>query len=297
MKIGIALSGGGMRGIAHAGVLKALEENDIKIDIIGGTSSGSLVASLYAMGYSPYYIYLLFQRYAKDMVSMDLSPIFNGVGELFKNKKFQIVGLNNGKNIEKEYNNLALRKGVKTISDISMPIIIPSVDINTAKEYIFTNCDIKNRIINKNQKENKEEIEENYISNIPVGTAVRASSSFPGIFCPCEYEGHNFLDGGILNNIPVKEIKKQGADIVIAVNFKADEVNEESNIMDITMRTIDIMGNKISEKSLKKYSDFIITIETDKMGLLDYTKLEVCYNKGYEMTNNVMNQILKLVKE
>ena len=226
MKIGIALSGGGMRGIAHAGVLKALEENDIKIDIIGGTSSGSLVASLYAMGYSPYYIYLLFQRYAKDMVSMDLSPIFNGVGELFKNKKFQIVGLNNGKNIEKEYNNLALRKGVKTISDISMPIIIPSVDINTAKEYIFTNCDIKNRIINKNQKENKEEIEENYISNIPVGTAVRASSSFPGIFCPCEYEGHNFLDGGILNNIPVKEIKKQGADIVIAVNFKADEVNE-----------------------------------------------------------------------
>lgn len=296
MKIGIALSGGGMRGIAHAGVLKALEENDIKIDIIGGTSSGSLVASLYAMGYSPYYIYLLFQRYAKDMVSMDLSPIFNGVGELFKNKKFQIVGLNNGKNIEKEYNNLALRKGVKTISDISMPIIIPSVDINTAKEYIFTNCDIKNRIINKNQKENKEEIEENYISNIPVGTAVRASSSFPGIFCPCEYEGHNFLDGGILNNIPVKEIKKQGADIVIAVNFKADEVNEESNIMDITMRTIDIMGNKISEKSLKKYSDFIITIETDKMGLLDYTKLEVCYNKGYEMTNNVMNQILKLVK-
>ena len=296
MKIGIALSGGGMRGIAHAGVLKALEENDIKIDIIGGTSSGSLVASLYAMGYSPYYIYLLYQRYAKDMVSMDLSPIFNGVGELFKNKKFQIVGLNNGKNIEKEYNNLALRKGVKTISDISMPIIIPSVDINTAKEYIFTNCDIKNRIINKNQKENKEEIEENYISNIPVGTAVRASSSFPGIFCPCEYEGHNFLDGGILNNIPVKEIKKQGADIVIAVNFKADEVNEESNIMDITMRTIDIMGNKISEKSLKKYSDFIITIETDKMGLLDYTKLEVCYNKGYEMTNNVMNQILKLVK-
>lgn len=296
MKIGIALSGGGMRGIAHAGVLKALEENDIKIDIIGGTSSGSLVASLYAMGYSPYYIYLLFQRYAKDMVSMDLSPIFNGVGELFKNKKFQIVGLNNGKNIEKEYNNLALRKGVKTISDISMPIIIPSVDINTAKEYIFTNCDIKNRIINKNQKENKEEIEENYISNIPVGTAVRASSSFPGIFCPCEYEGHNFLDGGILNNIPVKEIKKQGADIVIAVNFKADEVNEESNIMDITMRTIDIMGNKISEKSLKKYSDFIITIETDKMGLLDCTKLEVCYNKGYEMTNNVMNQILKLVK-
>ena len=59
MKLGIALSGGGIRGIAHAGVLKALEDNGIHIDIIGGTSAGSLVASLYAMGYSPYYIYIL----------------------------------------------------------------------------------------------------------------------------------------------------------------------------------------------------------------------------------------------
>ena len=64
MKVGLALSGGGIRGIAHAGALKALEDNNIKIDIIGGTSSGALIASLYAMGYSPYYIYLLFYRYA-----------------------------------------------------------------------------------------------------------------------------------------------------------------------------------------------------------------------------------------
>ncbi len=52
MKLGLALSGGGIRGIAHAGVLKALEENDIKVDVIGGTSAGGLIASLYAIGYS-----------------------------------------------------------------------------------------------------------------------------------------------------------------------------------------------------------------------------------------------------
>ena len=62
MKIGIALSGGGIRGIAHAGVLKALEDNNIKVDIIGGTSAGSMIASLYAMGYTPHYIYLLFRK-------------------------------------------------------------------------------------------------------------------------------------------------------------------------------------------------------------------------------------------
>jgi NTE family protein len=60
VKLGIALSGGGIRGIAHAGVLKGLEDNGIKVEIVGGTSAGSLIASLYAMGYSPYYIYILF---------------------------------------------------------------------------------------------------------------------------------------------------------------------------------------------------------------------------------------------
>lgn len=87
MKLGVALSGGGIRGIAHAGALKALEDNGIKIDVIGGTSSGSLVASLYAMGYSPYYIYILFKRYAKDVVEMSSAPIISGIGNFMMNKK------------------------------------------------------------------------------------------------------------------------------------------------------------------------------------------------------------------
>ena len=77
MKIGIALSGGGIRGIAHAGVLKALEDNGIKIDMIGGTSSGSLIASLYAMGYTPYYIYVLFKRYAGEIIAVETKPIIS----------------------------------------------------------------------------------------------------------------------------------------------------------------------------------------------------------------------------
>lgn len=68
MKIGLALSGGGVRGIAHAGVLKALEESDIKIDIIGGTSAGSMVASLYAVGYKPDEIYNLFQENHRKII-------------------------------------------------------------------------------------------------------------------------------------------------------------------------------------------------------------------------------------
>ncbi len=274
MKLGLALSGGGIRGIAHAGVLRALEENKIKVDVIGGTSSGALVASLYAMGYSPYYIYVLFKKYAKDIVNIN-------VGNFLLSRKNNILGFRTGENIEKVYNNLALKKGVKKISDIKMPIVIPTVDISDSKKYVFTNNSPKNN-----------EVYNKYITDISIGKAVRASSSFPAVFCPCEYKTHRFLDGGALDNIPVEEVKKQGATKVIAVNFKADDIDENSNIMDIAMRTIDIMGNKISEESLSS-SDYILTVQTDKTGLLDIEKLDSCYKYGY---NSVIQNLSKIKK-
>ena len=169
------------------------------------------------------------------------------------------------------------------MQDIKMPIVIPAVDISESKEYVFTNL-----IENKKRKSNK------YISDISVGKAVRASSSFPAVFCPCEYKSHIFLDGGALDNIPVLEVKKQGVDKVIAVNFKADDIDDNSNIMDITMRTIDIMGNKISERGLKK-ADFILTIKTDKTGLLDMEKIDSCYKYGYDTTIKNIKKIKELL--
>lgn len=285
MKLGLALSGGGIRGIAHAGVLKALEDNGIEIDVIGGTSSGSLVASLYAMGYSPYYIFVLFKKYSKELTEINSNPIISGIGNFMINKKICLSGLKTGESIEKAYNNLALKKGIKTISDIKMPLVIPSVDINDSKEYVFTN------FIPQEDKENSQ-----YITDISIGKAVRASSSFPAIFCPCEFRKHRFLDGGALDNIPVNEVRKQGANKVIAVNFKADDINEQSNIMDIAMRTIDIMGNKISEENLEK-SDFILTVKTDKTGLLDTEKLEECYKYGYKSVIKNLDKIKNVLKK
>lgn len=285
MKLGIALSGGGVRGIAHAGALKALEDNNIKIDIIGGTSSGSLVASLYAMGYSPYYIYILFKRYAKDLVNINSGSIISGIGNFMVSKKIGISGLKTGKSLENACEEVALRKGIKTISDIhKIPLVIPTVDVMTSKEYVFTNI-VPEKCEDKSQ----------YITNISIGKAIRASSSFPGVFCPCDFKNHKFLDGGILDNIPVAEVKKQGADKVIAINFKADDVTEESNFMDITMRTIDIMGNKISEESIEK-CDYLLTISTDKTGLLDVDKANKCFKYGYQAVIENLSEIKKVIE-
>lgn len=283
MKLGLALSGGGIRGIAHAGVLKALDESNIKIDIIGGTSSGSIISTLYAMGYSPYYIYILFKRYAKELVNNNSISMLTNFSSFFTNKKVHFSGFYSGEEIEKEFNEVALRKGIRKISDIKMPIVIPTVDLQDSKEYIFTN-----------NIPTKKVTEDNYITDISIGKAIRASSSFPVVFNPCEYKKHKFLDGGILDNVPAKEIKKQGADKIISVNFKADAIDKESTVMDIAMRSIDIMGNKISENSMKS-SDMILTIETDKTGLLEIEKLDECYKYGYRETVKNLDKIKRII--
>lgn len=284
MKLGLALSGGGIRGAVHIGVLKAFEENNIKIDIIGGTSSGSLVAALYAMGYSPIHIYELFKRYGKEITNVGASSIINGVGGYIVNKKFNISGISDGKAIEELYNEFASRKNIFKMSDIKMPIVIPAIDIGDGKEYVFTN--------RKSKKSNK--IYDKYITDIPIGSAVRASSSFPGVFCPYEYKKHIFLDGGTINNIPVDEVFAQGADRVITVKFEPIKINNQSNVMDIVLRTIDIMGNKIIEDEVKK-SDYILEIPTDdEMGFLDSNQIEKCYEFGYKETINKMDEIKKI---
>lgn len=284
MKLGLALSGGGIRGVAHAGVLKALEENNIKIDVIGGTSSGSIISTLYAMGYSPYYIYILFKRYAKELMNQNSISTFTSLGSYMTNKKTHFKGFYSGEEIEKNFNEIASRKGIKNISDIKMPLVIPTVDVQDSKEYIFTNNIPK-----------KTDNNEKYITEISIGKAVRASSSFPVVFCPCEFEKHKFLDGGILDNFPSLEVKKQGVDKVLTINFKADDVSENSSVMDIIMRTIDIMGNKVSQENLNN-SDMVLTIQTDKTGLLELEKLDDCYRYGYRQTINNIDKIKSLIE-
>ena len=90
-------------------------------------------------------------------------------------------------------------------------------------------------------------------------------------------------------------MKRQGVDKVLAINFKADDITNSSNYMDIAMRTIDLMGNKISEKNLKM-SDYVMTLELEKTGLLEINKLEKFYEQGYYQTINKINEIKEIIE-
>lgn len=278
MKLGLALAGGGMRGIAHAGFLKALEENGIQIDCVGGTSSGSHIAFLISIGFTSKDIYKLFNKEAMNLIGKNSNSIV--LNSILFNKKLKLDGLRSGKSIEDIYNRIACERGIKYIKDIETPLVITATNIVDEKEYIFTS--------------KPPDDTEKYITDIEIGKAIRASSSFSVVFDPCKYKDKIFLDGGILDNVPVDEVRKIGADKVIAVKFNSDRINECSNIMDIAMKTVDMMGNKISELNLKN-SDLVVTIDTDGTGLLDVENAEYCFNSGYRAGIENIQKILEII--
>ena len=102
------------------------------------------------------------------------------------------------------------------------------------------------------------------------------------------------MDGGVLDNTPILPLKKICKHKVMAVNFEADPVEENCDVMDIIMKTLDIMGNKIAEESFKQ-SDLVLTVPTDKAGLFDIEKMDKCYKFGYDTTMKNMDKIKKLI--
>lgn len=137
MSLGLCLAGGGVKGAAHIGVLKALEEENIKIDYIGGTSSGSIVSALYASGFTPDEIYKIFKKYCRNIKYVDAKNILKLIFGLLFTGKIVIDGLNSGKAIEKLIERMCKEKGIFNIEDIKMPLAIPSVDMCTRKGAVF----------------------------------------------------------------------------------------------------------------------------------------------------------------
>lgn len=267
MRLGLALCGGGIRGIAHAGILKAFEENNIVPYCLSGTSAGSYVAILYSIGYNALEILELFKNYAKELIGKDIKEII--FDQMIFNQKIKLDGFRSGETVENLFNEIALKKGYENISDIKIPIAICSTNIKTEKECVFISNEVK-------RSKDKE-----YIDSAEIGIAARASSSLAIVFDPCFYKDKILMDGGTLNNIPVDEARNLGADFVIGINFKGDPINKFSNIVDIGMKTLDMMGNKISEFNILD-ADLQVTVNTDGAGLLDIGKIDYCYNSGYK---------------
>lgn len=278
MKIGLCLSGGGIKGVAHVGALKALEEENIKIDCISGTSSGSIVASMYAIGYTPDEMYQLFKKYAKEISKVSVTNVIKLIYGLIFKRKIIIEGLNTGNKLYKIVQEQANKKGIDIMKDIKMPLIIPSVNLYNGAIYLFSSL------------ENDRRYSDEYITvnTIEVGKAVQSSCSYPGVFCPVNYKNKKMVDGGVRENTPWRELKEIGADKIISVIFeKEKEIKKNVNLLDCI---IDSMGILMHE--LYNYEgegiEYTLGIKTEAVSLLDTKKIDVLYQEGYKQAKRQM---------
>lgn len=285
MKLGICLAGGGVKGAAHIGAIKALEENNIKFEYISGTSSGSIVSALYASGYTTDEIYYIFKKYCKKIKYVDFTNILKCIFGVIFTGKIIIDGLNSGNQIEKLINKVCEKKNIKNISDINMPLLIPSVDMYDGKLYCFTSKNIR--------KTFSDDIV--FIDDINIGKAVRASCSYPIVFSPCEYKNTKLLDGGIRENVPWKETKSIGAEKVLSFVFES-EIDEKccSNLIDVADRSLQLLSRELANYELNGV-DYMVKFRSPKISLLDMSKIDELYEIGYRQTQENIEHIKKLV--
>lgn len=287
MKIGLCLSGGGVKGAAHIGVIKALEEEKIKIDCISGTSSGSIVAAMYAMGYSADEILKLFKRYGKEISRINIGSILRLVFGFIFSRRICIEGLNNGKKLNKIINEQAIKKKIKLISDIKMPLIVPSVNLYDGSIYLFSS--------GKNNRKYSDEV--NVLNNIEIGKVVQASCAYPGVFCPVTISNKKLVDGGVRENTPWKELKDIGADKTISIVFEEEKrVKKKVNILDCITGSMGIMMHELHNYEIEGI-DYLLKIKTKNIWLLDIDKIEELYKIGYQTAKEEMPAIKEYLKK
>ena len=241
MKIGVCLCGGGARGIAHIGVLQALEEHNITIEAISGASMGAIVGSLYASGKRPLEILEIVES-AKLYKLVSWHVPINGLVELAYLKKLI------AKNISSDNFNSLQKKMYVAISNL-----------HTGQ------CEI--------------------IGSGSLFDTVIASASIPLVFKPIKLGNYSYVDGGLLNNLPVEPLI-ESCDFTIGVNVNANVIsdNEKWNMWDIATRSFDlIMWNNVIE-NLKKCDFVIETPQTVNHHVFDFAEAKKIYEYGYRNT-------------
>lgn len=298
MSIGLALSGGGAKGLAHIGVLEALKDFGINIDYIAGTSSGSLIASLYAAGYTPNEMLKIINRYKDGIIDIDKGIGFKLFSSVLK-KKVSIKGFVKGIRLERILEYILKEKRVEDISDLMLPIAIPTVNLKTGEIVYFSNIDIDN----KNNREYSTRwclIEENtnyedepkYIKGGKLASIVRASCSVPGIFVPKRINDDIYIDGGVRVNSPIDVLRKMGADKIIVVTFNCNKGNNIGieNVIGISSQAFNIMSHE-SNKDKVELADVNIKLCLNNVSLLDFSNATNLAYRGYNIIANNIDRI------
>ena len=283
--VGLVLSGGGAKGIAHIGIIKALEENNVPIDYVAGTSMGAIVGAWYAMGYTP-----------DEMLDLILSEDFNLWSRGIFDKRYVYYFKKPDPTPEIVTFNVALQDSTKFEPHFLPNSLINPFPMNYAFMSIFApysaqcegnfdNLFVPFRAVASDVYHKREVI----LRNGDLGDAVRASMSFPFVFKPIEIDSVLVYDGGIYNNFPVDVMKSDfNPDIIIGsiVAAKLDKPKEDD-----LMNQIENMVMQKSDYTLDPEDGILMRFNLSDVGLLDFPKARQIAKIGYDRTIAMMDSI------
>lgn len=284
-RVGLVLSGGGAKGIAHIGVIQALEDHEVTIDCIAGTSMGAIVGSLYAMGYSP-----------SEMMALIKSPEFADWSQGRINQEYTYYMLEQQPSPALTHINLGFNDSINTTSILPTSLINPipmsfgfmelfgpsTAQCRGEFDRLFVpfRC-VYSDVYNKHKV---------VVSHGDLGDAVRASMSFPLVFKPIEIDGVLAYDGGIYDNFPVDVMRQDfKPDIMIGVDVSAPNAKPSPN--DFMAQVEDMIMQK-SDYNLPADEGIRIKLDLERFSLLDFQQADSIYAIGYRHAEAMIDSIM-----
>ena len=284
-KVGLVLSGGGAKGLTHIGIIRALEENNIPIDYITGTSMGAIVGSLYAMGYSPDDMEALLK-------SEDFKRWYSGEVE----EEYMYYFKKNLPTPEFLNIRLSFRDSLKIKPQFLPSSVVDPVQMNLVfidlyarataacggdfdKLFIPFRC-VASDVYNKKQL---------VMKRGDLGDAVRASMSFPFMFKPIEIDSVLAYDGGIYNNFPTDVMRDDfHPDIIIGSVVATNPTKPKENDL---MSQIENMVMQKTDYSIPDSEGIVMTFKYDDVNLMDFQRINELHDIGYNRTMSMMDSI------
>lgn len=258
MKVGLALGGGAVRGLAHIGVLKVLKKHQIPIHFIAGTSMGGAIGGLVAAGIDIEEI----EDFVLTTSSYRIVDI--GIGKR---------GLVGGNKVYAMLLQFLEQKGLGDIQIEQLPIPFRAVSVDLKKGQVFI------------------------FDQGSLSLSIRATTSVPGIFAPVMYEDKVLVDGGVLNNLPADITRKEGADIVIAVDVEREhEEREPRNMFDVLNRSLSIMMVEMRRSNLH-FADVIFRPQVGHIQAHDITKIKKCIEAGERDAEQKVMEVISLINK
>ena len=284
-KVGLVLSGGGAKGMTHIGIIRALEENNIPIDYIAGTSMGAIIGSLYAMGYSP-----------DDMEALLRSPDFKRWYSGEVESQYEYYFKQNRPTPEFASIRFAFGDSLHTKPQIIPTNLVNPIQMNLVFVQLFgqataacrgnfNNLFVPFRCI-ASDVYNKQPL---VMREGDLGDAVRASMSFPFVFKPIEINGVLAYDGGIYNNFPTDIMQEDfHPDVIIGSVVAANPSKPKEGDL---MSQLENMIMQKTDYTIPDSAGIVMTFKYDDVSLLDFDRLKELHDIGYNRTMSLMDSI------